>query len=355
MAIRKRGKTWQIDYIDITGKRVRKSGFRTKIEAEHSLSLAKINRNKGITNIINREITIKTASEYFLSKYAKLQCAKHTFDEYERIVLKSIIPFFYNMKVADLSKIHVEEYRDYLIYKKNLANTTVNKHLFVLSTIIEKQVENGYIFINVVKKVNKLSATESPAKALNDDEINILLSTAKSEMPDFYPIVLLALNTGLRRGEIVALKWENIDLKNNKINVKHSAYNGVLTKPKTKSSYRTLEIPSNLHNVLVKLKLKSYDNEFVFTNLNGNMLDPHKISSKLFPKLIKLSKLEHYRFHDLRHTFGSQLVCNGVNIKYVQVQMGHSKIKTTLDIYGHLLSDVNEQAMNILNKVCSVS
>ena len=355
MAIRKRGKTWQIDYIDITGKRVRKSGFRTKVEAELSLSQATINKNKGITNIINREITIKTSSEYFLSQYAKLQCSEHTFDEYERIVLKSIIPFFKNMKVADLSKIHVEEYRDFLINTKNLANTTVNKHLFVLSTIIEKQVENGNIFINVVKKVSKLSSTESPAKALTENDINILLSTAQSEMPDFYPVVLFALNTGLRRGEIVALKWENVDFQKNKINVIHSAYNGKLTKPKTKASYRSLEIPLNLKKVLAELKLKSGDKEFVFTNSKGNMLDAHKISSKLFPKLVKYSKLEHYRFHDLRHTFGSQLVCNGINIKYVQVQMGHAKIKTTLDVYGHLISDVNEKAMNVLNKVCSVS
>ena len=85
------------------------------------------------------------------------------------------------------------------------------------------------------------------------------------------------------------------------------------------------------------------------------MISAHNISSRTFPSLIKKANIGHFRFHDLRHTFGSQLINNGVHIKYVQNQMGHSKIKTTLDVYGHLLPDSNPIAMDVLNKIYSIA
>ena len=83
-----------IDYKDITGERVRKSGFKTKEEAKIALSQANVNNSKGISNIVDKECTINTACEYFLEKYAKIHCKQKTYDEYVRIIENEIIPFF---------------------------------------------------------------------------------------------------------------------------------------------------------------------------------------------------------------------------------------------------------------------
>lgn len=355
MAIRKRNKVWEIDYTDITGKRVRQSGYKTKQEAEIALSEAKVNKAKGITNVINKAITIKEAGTYFIEKYAKFHCKEKSIDEYNRIVYKTIIPYFQNMKLINLKKSHVEDFICHLQNIKNNSASTINKTVFILGAIVEKQIENGHIFQNVVRKLKKLKANESNAKSLTQEEIEILLKTCLEHKPNFYPILLTALTTGMRRGEIVALMWENVDLKNNKIYVKYSEYNGKLLEPKTKSSYRGLNIPANLRKVLVEQKLKIGTSKFVFPKDSGEMMSAHNISSRTFPSLIKKANIGHFRFHDLRHTFGSQLINNGVNIKYVQNQMGHSKIKTTLDVYGHLLPDSNPIAMDVLNKIYSIA
>lgn len=351
MAITKRNNSWQIDYTDISGKRVRKSGFRTKADAQIAFAEALANKCKGISNVIDKHITIKDAGIYYINTYARNHCKEKTFDEYKRIVFVHILPFFQNMKLSQLTKNHVEEFIEHLQEERNLCASTINKSLFILSAIVEKQIENGKIFNNVVKQVKKLKVSNNKARALTTEESQKLISACLKYMPDFYPLLYTALNTGLRRGELVALMWENIDFNKKTITIKHSEYNGKLTEPKSKSSYRKVNMPEKLKKVLIKQKLKTGYSKFVFPNQNGNIMDSHKISSVYFPKLLKYANIGHCRFHDLRHTFGSQLVNQSVNIKYVQNQMGHSKIKTTLDTYGHLLPESNEFAMNILDKI----
>lgn len=354
MAIRQRGKTYQIDYFDITGKRVRKSGFKTKAEAQIAESEAIINKSKGLSNIVDSNMTVKEACEYFKDNYAKYQCRPKTYDEYCRIIDKIIIPYFGNTKLINLTKMNVEEYRNSLI-ERNLSNASINKYVILLGSIVERQVENGAIFQNVVKKVKNLPNNSKESRALTKSEINKVLKTCKRIKPDFYPMLYTFLKGGLRRGEAIALMWKYVDFEKNVIYIKYSEYHGKLVPPKSKSSYRTIQMSSTLRKVLLEQRLKVCDSEFVFPNAKGGMFMGNNIYNRYIVPLVEASGIGHYKCHDLRHTYGSQLVENGVSPKFVQRQMGHASSKITLDIYTHEIEERSEMAMQILDNLDKVS
>ncbi len=351
MSIKKRGNSWQIDYTDITGKRVRKSGFKTKAEADIALTEAKANKNKGLSNVIDKNITIQEACIYFIERYAKLHCKEKTYDEYYRIVNKEIIPYLKNAKLAKLSKIDVENFICYLIDTKNLSTATINKYKTLLGSIIEREIENGAIFQNVVNKVKNLKNNSKQARALTKEEIEKLLNSCKLVNPYFYPMLFTALNTGMRRGELIALMWNNVDFDKNLIYVIYSSYKGKLVTPKSKTSYRGIRISKALKKVLIEQKLKTGNGEFVFPNSKGGIFIGDNVSKRLFAPVVKACNIGHIKFHDLRHTFGSQLLENGATQKYVQTQMGHSSSRITLDIYNHLLPDSYQKADEIMDNL----
>lgn len=352
--IRQRGKTYQIDYFDISGKRVRKGGFKTKVEAQIALAEAITNKSKGLSNIIDSNMTVKEACEYFKDNYAKLLCKKKTYKEYCRIIDKIIIPYFGNTKLINLTKVNVESFRNSLIDKK-LSNASINKYVTLLGSIIERQIENGAIFQNVVKKVKNLPNNSKELRALTRSEINKVLKTCKEIKPDFYPMLYTFIKGGLRRGEAIALMWENVNFEKNEIYIKYSESLGELDTPKSKKSYRTIQISKTLRKILIEQKLKTGNGKFVFPNSIGGMYSGNNIYHRYIVPIVKASGIGHFKCHDLRHTYGSHLVENGTSIKFVQNQMGHASAKITLDIYTHDIKESSEKAMQILDSLDEVS
>lgn len=354
MTIRKRGKTYQIDYFDITGKRVRKSGFKTRAEAQIAESEAITNKSKGLSNIVDKNITVKEACEYFKENYAKHHCKQKTYDEYCRIIDKIIILYFGNTKLINLTKMDVESFRNSLI-DKNLSNASINKYVTLLGSIIERQIENGTIFQNVAKRVKNLPNNSKESRALTKDEINKVLQKCKEIKPNFYPMLYTFIKGGLRRGEAIALMWENVNFEKNVIYIKYSEYKGKLVTPKSKKSYRTIQMSSSLRKVLIEQKLKTGNGKFVFPNSEGGMFCGNNIYHRYIVPLVEASGIGHFKCHDLRHTYGSQLIENGISPKFVQGQLGHASAKMTLDIYTHEIEERSEKAMKILDNLDEVS
>lgn len=355
MAIKKlKNGKWELDIRDFNGKRIRKK-FNKKIDAELLETEIKSNRNKGLSSVIDKSITIKDACEYFLEKHVKIHCKQKTYDEGKIIVNSKIIPYFGNMKLCNLTKVHVENFMAYLL-SLNLSNATVNKYKNTLSSIIERQIENGTIFQNVVKKVKSLKIYKSnKAKALTEDEYNKLLDTCLQVKPEFYPMLYIILNTGMRRGEIIALRWENVDFVRNKIYIKDSEYRAQLDTPKTITSIRDIDMHADVRKILLEQKLKAGNSEFVFPNSKGGMFMGNNVTRRLFAPVMKASGIGHVRLHDTRHTYGSLLLENNAPVKYVQEQMGHSSCRVTLDIYNHSSEKSKEVANEILTKVRKAS
>lgn len=234
-----------------------------------------------------------------------------------------------------------------------LSNNSIDKNLILLRSIIQKQVDEGALFVNPVDKVKKLKIETQEMRALNTEEALKLLDTCKKHCPDFYPMLFTAMFTGMRRGEILALTWDKINWVKNEINIDRDIYKGKFGTPKTKASIRKIKMSKELVFVLKewKLKSKSNDNNFVFASQAGNSLQPRNFVRRKFLPMVNRAGLGKLRWHDLRHTYASLLIYKNVPIKFIQTQLGHSSIKMTMDRYGHLLPETCEQGINALDEL----
>ena len=183
---------------------------------------------------------------------------------------------------------------------------------------------------------------------LTIEEVNTLLDFYKNNQY-WYTLFRLMIYTGLRRGETLALTWEDIDFKNKTLTVNKTLSIGeykkiVLSTPKTENSIRTIDLDNKTLLELQKLKIQS-KYKLIFPNKKGNFSRLSNIADKL-NQAIKETGIKKIRVHDLRHTHASLLFASGANIKYVQTRLGHSDIKTTLNIYTHVTKDTKEKDLS---------
>jgi integrase len=206
------------------------------------------------------------------------------------------------------------------------------------------------ILNNPCKKLKLPQVEKEEINPLNQDEIKILLDTAGAGS-FMYNIIFLTLHTGMRRGEVLGLKWADIDFKKKRITVRQQAKveagRVVLGSLKTKSSYRTIPIGARLIEVLKWHKVQqekmkkdigdAYNNlDIVFCEPSGDVIPPNTVGSR-FSRIMEKAPIPNRTFHQLRHTFASVAISQGLNIKAISAVLGHEKTSTTLDIYGHLL------------------
>ena len=183
---------------------------------------------------------------------------------------------------------------------------------------------------------------------LKPDEIRLLLEHSREP---FKTIFLTAVLTGMRRGEILGLQWGDIDWNSNTIFVRRSIYwltwkeNGEnktrwqFISPKSKRSVRSIVLSPRLKEALEIHRLTAPINpeDLVFCNGQGNPIDPDNMVKREFFTALSFAGLRKIRFHDLRHSYTTLLISQGENVKFIQSQLGHASIQTTMDRYGHLL------------------
>ena len=278
-----------------------------------------------------------------------------TYSSYDAITNKVIIPYFkdYNLSLSEVEPYHIQGF-----YLKQLervsANSVIHYHA-VIHRAFKYAVKTRLISSNPVELVDRPKKEVFRGGFYSDEEIKELFEVArgtKLELP-----VLLASFYGLRRSEIVGLKWDAFDFVENTITIKHTLTSCMIDgkrqlvaadTTKTKSSLRTLPLVPQFRELLLK-KLeeqkewqrvcgKSYSKEFkdyVCVDEMGNLIEPEYITAN-FSALLKRNEMRHIRFHDLRHTCASMLLKNGVPMKQIQEWLGHSDFSTTANIYAHL-------------------
>ncbi len=189
---------------------------------------------------------------------------------------------------------------------------------------------------------------------LTPEEIRVFLSNCSDK---FYPLALTAIFTGMRRGELLALKWSDLDWNKKQIYVRRSIYEGNFVEPKSESSKRAINMAPILIDTLKKhreaqreahkvIELGDYleSPDLVFPNGGGNPQSPQNLLNRQFYPTLKKAGLRRIPFHSLRHTFASLLIHQGESIKYIQHQLGHASVQITLDRYSHLLPEVHNGA-----------
>lgn len=358
--IRKRGSTYSVVFDigrDENGKRRQKwvSGFKTKKEAEKYLAEV-INKIEKGTYVDDTEMTLAEYLEYWLGTYAKQNVKESTFVSYATAIRKHIIPRLGNLQLKKLKPFHLQNYYSTLLEEKVLSSTKVLYHHRILHEALKHAVQWHLIEYNPADAVEPPKKNKYNAQIWDDKTAKEAIEKLKDSK--VYIPVLLSLTTGMRLGEIAALTWDNVDFQNKVIYVDKTVIriNGKvsISDVKTEKSRRSIAISDFVIQELKKHLKKQKENKlkygtnyvdtnFVCTHEDGRQQLPDYITKK-FQKEIQKYGLPKVRFHDLRHTHASLLLKQGINPKVVSERLGHSSISITMDLYSHVVPELQREA-----------
>jgi len=245
---------------------------------------------------------------------------------------------------------------------KGLKVATVRGIARTLSTILSQAVEDEILPANPALRLGRYLRLGDEPKAeihpLTREEAAHLLTTAKEHFPGWRPLLMCALRTGLRRGELLGLQWSDVDLNGRFLMVRRNIVAGVETTPKNHQQ-RRVDLSQQLTDTLTAFRRRQRERwlkkgkalpAWVFASQDGTALDGANVVH-VFWRVLEKAGLRRIRFHDLRHSFASLLIQNGESLAYVKEQMGHASIQITVDTYGHLVPGGNRAAVDRLDDV----
>lgn len=375
-------KSWTI-VIDLgrssSGKRNRI--YRTfrgnKREAEKELARLITEFDKGIY-IEPSKLSFGQYLEEWLENYGRIRLAATTYRRYEQIIKLRVIPKIGIIPLQKLRPAHIQKFLREIVEEgrldkpgESLSHDSIIYHYRVIHKALESALKQQLIQINPAKAVELPKSleiednedTKENIQILDKEQIEIMLEAAKKT--SYFALLYVGIRTGLRRGELLGLKWSDFNL-DGKLFVRRSlAYTPEKGKffklPKTKKSRRTIDISMEVVDVLKQVQQKQseakefygteYKNEdLIFCQSNGNKMHPDTPSS-WFPVFLERIGLPRLNFHCLRHTHASLLLQAGVDIKVISERLGHSSIRITYDLYAHLLPGMQEDAVNKLENL----
>jgi integrase len=279
-----------------------------------------------------------------------------TYERYEQLVRIHLRPALGGMKLKNLTPVHVRRlYREKL--EAGLSARTVQYFHVTLHKALKQAVQDGLIPRNATEAVKAPQVRREEIRPLSAEQVKMLLETACGDRLE--ALFVLAIHTGLRQGELLGLKWEDVDLESCALRVRRTlatAKGGsILMAPKTKGSRRSVKLTQGAVDVLrshLQRQLQEIDkagslwreNGMVFASEIGEPLNRHHLTSRHFKGLLKRAGLPEIRFHDLRHTCATLLLSKNVNPKIVSEMLGHASIAITLDTYSHVLPNMRDQA-----------
>jgi integrase len=330
--IYKRGKIFWIRYAGLDGKIIYESTHSTKFKDAEALLIArkqavKEGKHPEIKKIANHTFR-ELATEYL--KWAERQ---RSFRSKKGFVLQ-LVEVFSSLPLRKISTKVIEQFQTERIQKGNKP-ATVNRLIATLKHMFTKAVEWDMVEEEALRRVRKVKLLEENNKRLrylSKEEYQELINACE---PHLRPIVITALNTGMRKSEILSLKWEQVDLKH-----------GFILLDKTKNNERR-EIPINntLRETLTSIT-RRLDIPYVFYDPKTGK--PYQNVKRSFHTALRRAKIHDFKFHDLRHTFASHLVMAGVDLTTVKELLGHKSLTMTLR-YAHLAPSHKVKAVDILD------
>ncbi len=341
-----------------TGKRIIKNVLgKTQAEVKEKLKKA-MEECAGLDISQDGEkYTVATWLQTWYELYAKPNVRTATANRYELIIEQYVIPRIGSVKLKKLTSRQLQKlYKELLeggrihIGKgqgKGLSSTTVRSVHLMLHTALERAVKERLIPRNPTEDCIAPKPRKVEMQILPPDSMHAYLEAAKARgvLPMFY----LELVTGLRKGELVALRWEDVDIQNKTISVSKQYVRNPdgsreLTQPKTENSVRLVSIPQTAVDLLIQEHDRHPDSPCLFPSpVTGEMYHPDSVV-KLHEKILKDAGLPHIRFHDLRHTFATTALQNGVDVKTVSSMLGHYDAGFTLRTYTHATRQKQDEA-----------
>ena len=341
-----------------TGKRLIKNVLgKTQAEVKEKLKRALEETNGLDVSRAADEYTVASWLRTWYELYAKPNVRTATANRYQLIIEQYTVPRIGSIKLKKLTTRHLQKlYKELLEsgrihigknQNKGLSTTTVHSVHLMLHCALERAVKERLISRNpcedcIVPKPRKLEM-----KILPPEHMKAYLEAA--EHRGLLPMFYLELVSGLRKGELVALRWDDLDIQQRTISVSKQYVRNPdgsleLTRPKTENSVRLVSIPQTAVELLIQEHAKHPDSPYLFPSpLTGEMYHPDSMVN-LHKKILKDAGLEHLRFHDLQHTFATTALQNGVDVKTVSSMLGHYDAGFTLRTYTHATRQKQDEA-----------
>jgi integrase len=362
----KRGAKWSVvidDGRDAAGNRIRRwhSGFATKREAERA-RIELLGRQDAGTYVAPHRITFGDylVSEWLPAKEATVKAT--TWETYERHILKYVQPVMGGLALAEVSAQRLNAlYADLLSSGRRqrrggLSVKTVRNVHGTLHKALEDAVRWGRLPRNPADQADPPKGASPEMRVWSPEQVRRFLEAVEGER--LYAAWRVSAMTGVRRGELLGLRWSNVDLDAGRINVRQirtMVGNEVVTStPKTKQAVRTLALDGGTVAALRAYKRAQQEErlalgagyprtEIVFTNADGTLVHPVRFM-RWFEQRVARSGLSAIRLHDLRHSYATALLREGVPLKVVSQRLGHASPMITLTTYGHVLPGDDEMA-----------
>jgi len=362
--IKGKGKPWWV-FVSHKGRRTSKQigskgaarNVERKIEAK--LALGEFG--------FEDEKPVPTFQEYYKKyfvMYSKINHKRSTIDSYENVFNKHVMPVFGKEKLNEIKRANI---KDFLIQKQTsgLAPNSVKIMKSYISAVLTQAVDDEIIENNPASRTGKYIKNdnkEGKANPFTWDEKVLFEQTAEKHFYKHYPLFLCALRTGMREGELIALKPGDIDFNGGFIEVQRNCVRGTVTTPKNGKTRRvdmSDQLASFLKTYLTERKLEALKKgwgeppEWLFYNEDGKLIDVNNLRKRVFYKCLEKAGLKRIRFHDLRSTYATLRIQAGHNIADVSKQLGHSSIKVTVDVYYKWIPGISKDEVNDLDLNCA--
>jgi len=344
--VSRRRNRYVVDWRDATGRR-RWRSFTRKRDADAFRDEVSTKARRGV--VVDERLTFdQLVASYRRDHWTKLRT--NTRSDYDTLLRLHLEPYFRGWRVRDIRRPNVIDFRAHLV-ERGVGRVTINKCLTLLGGLFRFGMLNEQVGHNPTLRTKLPKPAPAEPDAITDsgevvvlsiDEQRRLLKAAEGR---WRIVILAALTTGLRQGELLGLQWGDLDLAAGLLHVRRQYTHGRFGPLKTRHARRTVPMPATLVRELKawKLQCPKGEHDLVFPNLSGNPESHANLMQRGFHPALRRAKLRRIRFHDLRHCYVSLLIAQGVhNVKRIQTLVGHSSAKVTLDTYTHLLPDAED-------------
>lgn len=347
----------------VTGKqrRTTRRGFRTIAEAKTALSRLELEvMENGLPTSKRKIMTFEEVYKMWFEQH-KATVKESSAYIHNTIIKVQILPYFGTLRVDKIDTAYCQKQVNRIFKTLKNYNSAINliRRIFEYAKVMKQIKTNPMNDVIIPKKRKTLDDTDKPVNFYTKEQLRTFLETLKEHAPyQMYVAFRVMAFTGMRKGELAALKWSDVDFENGTISInKTVAFNNVgkfhIQTPKTRKSIRTISIDDTTLNAL-----KTWKNElrkelfkqgknidkgdgFIFHTQKGNFII--KYIDKFLPSFLKKYNLPPIKPHGFRHTHASLLFESGASIKEVQDRLGHENIKTTMDIYTHVTKSAREK------------
>lgn len=369
-----------IDYDPSTGKPKRQTFYgKTPEEVNEKLTKARYEQQIG-AYLEPTKVTLGQWIDIWLNNYKSIKVEKTTLGNYYTMIETYIKPQIGKIQLRQLQPSNLQRYYNYLQEKGRakgsggLSPRMVRYIHSIIHAALDQAMKEGLIIRNPAEATELPKMKKADVEPLTIEEVNRFIETIKTDR--LFPAFCLALKTGLRRGEILGLRWQDIDFKGKKLHVRQTLVEArepgeekkvtlLFKPPKTEKSKRTIPLTDDIIKLLKAHKAKQnedklffgkkyHDNGLVFCSEDGKPIWPRNFLRR-FTNLQKKAGIEHHRLHDLRHTFATLLLAEGEELRNVQELLGHERISTTADIYTKVLEESKRKAVSKLDSLIQIN